>query len=152
MSKLCKSSYVLILAIFTLSCACIANPAFAIIPQVQNVVVYDIGGTTYLNITVYHDPEISSHHVDTIEVAYDTNTTDLPIDVQSSTTFIIVYVVGVLTDTPTATVRAHCNVHGWSDVNWTGPITEFPYSLLPLVFLLIMSLAIIAIRKITLKT
>ena len=86
---------------------CLANPVFAIVPVVQNVVVYDVGGTTYLNVTVFHDPEIVSHYVNVIEVSYGSNTTDMTIGVQPSTTFTITYVVGPVTDSPTATVKAH---------------------------------------------
>jgi len=125
---------------------CLTNPVFANIPTVQNVIVYNVGGTTYLNVTVFHDTENPSHHVDMIEVSYGSNTTDMTIGVQLSTTFTITYVVGPVADSPTATVRAHCNVHGWSS-EWTGQIPEFPSSMMLMAFLLLISLITIVFRK-----
>lgn len=89
--------------------------ASAIVPVVQNVTVYNVGGNTHLNITVLHTPEIQSHYVDTIEVTFGSNTTDLTIGVQQlrpDDTFVITYDVGSVPGTPETTVRVHCIVNG----------------------------------------
>jgi hypothetical protein len=151
LNKPIKASYVLILAIVTLLSVGLTNPVFGGIPVIQNVVVYDVGGSIYLDITVVHSPEILAHHVDKIQVTFGTNTTEKLIDVQSSTTFTITYVVGPVADIPTATVKSHCNVDGWSIQDWAGLITEFPNSLLLLAFLLIISVSVIALCRTMLK-
>lgn len=107
-------------------------PVKAIVPQVQNVTVWNSGGETILNITVYHTPVEASHHVDEIEVDVDGSITSFPVD-QPSTTFTFQANLGQITGTPSARARAHCNVHGWS--SWSSPlqIPEFPsWIILPL--------------------
>jgi len=148
-----KPSYILIFVISILLSASFAEPVFAIVPEVRNVVVYNVGNSTFLNITIYHYPEDGSipHYVDTIRVTVDANTTDLTIGPQPlspNDTFIIAYELGPVEGTPTATVQAHCIVNGWSEVNWTGQVPEFSTSALLLTLILVTSLAVFVFRKI----
>jgi desulfoferrodoxin (superoxide reductase-like protein) len=130
-----------------------AGPVFAVVPEVRSVVPWNNGRSVILNVTVYHTPEISAHHVDAIEVTMGANTTDLSISVQnlsSDDTFTVPYDLGPVSGTPTITVRAHCNVHGWSTVNWSGVIPEFQVLVLLLALLLTGSIAALFNRKIKL--
>jgi len=124
---------------------------FAVVPEVRSVVPWNNGTSVTLNVTVYHTPEISVHHVDVIEVTMGANTTDLGISIQDLSpddTFTVSYNLGPVSGTPTITVRAHCNVHGWSTVNWSGVIPEFQVSILPLALVLAGSVAAFFSRKI----
>jgi hypothetical protein len=81
------------------------------------------------------------------------NTTDLSIGVQnlsSDDTFAVPYDLGPVSGTTTITVQAHCNVHGWSIVNWTGVIPEFQLLVLLLMLVLTGSIAVLFSRKIKL--
>jgi len=148
-----KPSYILILVISILLSASFAEPVFAIVPEVRNVVAYNVGGSTFLNITVYHYPEDASipHYVDIIRVTVGTNTTDLtigPKPLSPDDTFIVSYNLGPVEGTPTATVQVHCIVNGWSVVNWTGQVPEFSLPVLLLTLVLVTSLAVFVFRKI----
>jgi hypothetical protein len=130
-----------------------ARRASAIQPQVTSVVPYNVGGSTFLNITVYHYPEDASipHYVDKIEVTMGGNTTDLSIGAQTlsaGNTFNVTYNLGPVTGTPTITVRAHCIVNGWSTpYDWTGTVAEFPVPPLVVVLALCASAAVYASWK-----
>jgi desulfoferrodoxin (superoxide reductase-like protein) len=131
-----------------------AGPAFAVVPEVRSVVPWNNGSNVILNVTVYHTPEISVHHVDAIEVTMGANTTDLGIGVQNLSpddTFTVSYNLGPVSGTPTITVRAHCNVHGWSTVNWSGVIPEFQVPVLLLALVLAGSIAALFKSKIKLR-
>jgi hypothetical protein len=107
-------------------------PVEAIVPQVQDVIVWNNGGDTILNITVHHTPVTVLHHVDRIEVDVDGSITNYPVD-QPSTTFIFQANLGQITGTPSARVRAHCTVDGWSIWFETLQIPEFTsWIILPL--------------------
>lgn len=145
-----QASLLLVLIILGSTSLSFTQSAYAIVPVVQIVTVFDADGNTYLNVTVMHTPEIEIHYVNLIEVIIDSNTTDLTIGVQQlrpDNTFVITYDVGPVTGTPTATVRAHCTFNGWSSSNWIGPIPEF--SMMPLVLFLvtIASMTTIFLRK-----
>jgi hypothetical protein len=146
LSKLVR---IMMLSLSILFAVNLASPSFADIPRVENVVVYESGGSTFLNITVYHNTETSSHYVNIIEVAFGTNTTDWNIDPMAlslASTFNVTYDVGPVAGNPTATVRANCIQHGWSSQDWSGPIPEFQTTVL-LSSLLIMLIAAIIFRS-----
>lgn len=121
------------------------KPTFAIIPVVQNVVPYSVGGSTWINVTVFHQPEDAGapHYVNIIEVTMGANTTDMTIGVQSLTppdflNFTVSYDLGPVSGTPTITVKAHCIVNGWSQPpDYTTTVPEFS----PFAFLLVLALA-----------
>ena len=120
-------------------------PVKAIVPQIQDVIVWNSGGETILNITVYHTPVTSLHHVDGVEVDVEGSVTNFPAD-QSSTTFIIQTNLGQITGTPSTTVRVHCTIDGWSSWSETFQIPEFP-SWIILPFFVIATLAVIIYRN-----
>jgi hypothetical protein len=104
-----------ILAILVLICVSFSKPAYVIVPEVRNIVAYDVSSSTFLNITVYRTPEIPSHYVDMIEVPVGMNTASLIIGVQSlepDNTFTVPYDLGPVSGIPTVMVRAHCVVKG----------------------------------------
>ena len=131
-----KALQILVSLIVILASTAFSSPVLAVVPEVRNVVPYDVGGSTYLNITVYHTPEITDHYVNMINVTLGSNTTTLTIGVQSLTqdTFTVSYDLGPTQGTPSITVQAHCIINGWSAVNWSGTVPEF--SLLPLLMAL----------------
>jgi len=127
------------------------KPAFAPAPEVRNVVPYDNSGSTFLNITVWHNVEIPDHYVNIIEVINGANTTDLTIGVQNLApdgTFFIIYDLGPTLGNPQITVKAHCTVNNWSITNWTGQVPEYQMSLFLLALILTTSIAILAFRRI----
>jgi hypothetical protein len=145
-----KASRILlsILAVFLVSAA-FSSPVLAIVPEVRSVVPHDVGGSIYLNVTVYHTPEITDHHVDTIRVIMGSNTTDMNIGVQPLTpqnTFSVTYDLGQVQGTPNITVEAHCIVNGWSIVDWLGTIPEYTLPVL-LVALAFICLSVVLVRR-----
>jgi hypothetical protein len=60
-------------------------PVKAMIPEVQDMIVWDSSGVMILNVTVYHDPVTTSHHVDKIEVELNGDVSSFPVDQPSST-------------------------------------------------------------------
>ena len=134
-----KASRILVSLIVVLASTTFCSPVLAVVPEVRNVVPSGVGGSTYLNITVYHSPEIADHYVDMIRVTMGSNITTLTIGVQSLTpqdTFTVSYDLGATQGTPSITVEAHCIIHGWSAVNWSGTVPE--YSLLTLLMTLVL--------------
>lgn len=126
--NIAKASRILVFLIVVLASTAISSPVLAVVPEVRNVVPYDVSGSTYLNITVYHTPEIADHYVDMVDVTMGSNTTTLTIGVQSLTpqdTFTIPYDLGPTQGTPSITVRARCVLNGWSTVNWSGTVPEY---------------------------
>ncbi len=113
----------------------------AIVPQVQDVIVWNTAGDTILNITVYHTPVTTIHHVDQIEVDVEGNITSFPVD-QPSETFVTPVNLGQTTGTPSTRVRARCTIHGWS--SWSEPflIPEFTLCTMLFALILVTSLAV----------
>ena len=139
-----------ILATLAAATAGLARSAFAIVPQIWNVVPYPVDGSTYLNVTVYHTPEISTHYVNVIMVTMDTNSVSLIIGVQNLNpdgTFFVQYDLGPISGTPTAHVEAHCIVNGWS-AEWIGPVPEYSTPALILAMMFAVSAAVLAFQRI----
>jgi hypothetical protein len=127
-----------------------SSPVLAVVPEVRNVVPYDVGGSTYLNITVYHTPEIADHYVNMINVTMGSNTTTLTLSVQTLTpqdTFTVSYDLGPTQGTPSITVKAHCVLHGWSAVNWSGTVSEYSLPVLLMALALVSASAVFLHRK-----
>jgi len=152
-----KFSRILILVFSVLLSSYLTKSASAIVPEVRNVVVYDNGVSTFLNVTVYHYPEETTtpHYVDIIRVTVAGNTTELHIGVQPLTlqnTFTITYDMGPISGTPTALVEAHCIQNGWSSTNKTIQVPEFSLSAMLLTLAFATSLALVALHKARPKT
>jgi hypothetical protein len=149
------------LSIFVLSAALIfatstlSKPCFADVPQVRNVTAWKDGANTMLNITVYHNQEIPSHRVDSLTVTFATGDNPPQTFPQNdphtldpiTSTFNATLNIGSVTDSPVATVQAHCNLHGNSSQNWTGTVPEFPLTILTTLPLALSSLLAVLLRK-----
>jgi hypothetical protein len=122
------------------------TPVKANIPQVQDVIVWNSGSETILNITVFHTPVTALHHVDEIEVDVGGSITSFPVD-QPSTTFVFPANLGQIAGTPSVRARAHDTVHGWS--SWSTPlqVPEFPSWILLLLFITATIFAILVKKK-----
>lgn len=138
------------LAVFVLS-VIFVRPVLAHPPEIRDVVPRDVGGVTYLNITVWHDVESTIHYVDLIEVTNGANITSLPIDPQpleADGTFTIDYNMGPVSGTPIIIVRSRCTITGYAGaVSWTGKIPEFSSVIVLSVFILTTFIAFIFIRS-----
>lgn len=141
------------LALLSLS---VAKPVLADTPAVITVVPWNSGSDTMLNVTVYHDvgAEVLGHYVDNIEVNVEGNIQNFPqggphayYDTVKHYFNVTVGPITGITGTPTATVRAHCNIHLWSQSNWTGQIPEFSIPILLFTLILATSVAFFASRK-----
>ena len=145
-----KASRILVSLIVILASTALSSPVLAVVPEVRNVVPSDVGGSAYLNVTVYHTPEIADHYVDMIRVTMGSNTTTLTISVQSLTpqdTFTVPYDLGPTQGTPNVTVEAHCIIHGWSAVNWSGTVPEYSLTALLMTLALISASGVFLYRK-----
>jgi len=138
-----------ILATLAVATSGLARPAFAIVPQIWNVVPYPVDGSTYLNVTVYHTPEIAGHYVNVIMVTMDTNSASLIIGVQNPNpddTFFVQYDLGPISGTPTVHVEAHCTIDGWS-AEWIGSVPEYSIPALMLAMVFAVSASILVLHR-----
>ena len=88
-----------------------------IVADVQEVVFWDNGEDTMLNVTFYHTPVTTFHYVDKIEVDIDGAVTSYPVS-QSSATFTAQISLGQISGNPPARTRVHCTIDGWS--SWSS--------------------------------
>jgi len=118
---------------------------------VKDVVVYESDGNTFLNITVNHLDQITIHYVDTIRVTIGgSNVTTLAVSYQPATpdnNYTYQYNAGPISGTQMAVVAAHCIIHFWSEVNWSGPIPEFSFPVLLLAFAASSSIIVFVYQK-----
>ena len=145
----------MIIATFVLVGLFFVKPALADTPQVRSVVAWNDGGDTKLNLTIYHNGEVPGDYVDSITVVVTTGTPNVSqtfpqsgphtLD-QSTLTFNVTVNLGPLSDTPMAQVKAHCDMHGWSDP-WTGTIPEYESPLLLLILTEATSAFLVVKRK-----
>lgn len=151
-----RHSSILVSIILILSVVTLAEPVFAIVPRVEKVVPYDVGSSTYLNITVYHYPEedTTPHYVKFIKVTMGSNITQITIGLQPISppynNFTIQYDLGPVSGNPTINVDAYCTVHFWASTleqNWIGQIPEFPLPALLLTLVLATSAIVLVARK-----
>ena len=138
-----KKQYLVILVLVsTLFLSFEATPVFAGTPTITNVALWNNGGNTTLNVTISHFPAgTSQHHVDAIEANISGAIETLMVPVESTTEFTIAFDLGPINGNPSATLRAHCNLHGWSLPYGPIQVPEFSPSvlLLALIFATILS-------------
>jgi len=153
--RLNREAIIVLAAVLTLVCLSSTGRVFADTPQVRNVVVWDDGGTTRLNVTVYHNGEVPGHFVDLLTVTLTgganpfqnfTQTGPHTLDPDTST-FNVTPDIGPVSDTPLATVQAHCNLHGWSSQNWTGAVSEYAQVMFVLTLSVTMSLVLLLFKR-----
>jgi len=126
-------------------CTFPVSPVKAIVPQVQNIIFWNNGGDTIMNVTIFHTPVTTIHYVNQVEVDIEGGITNYPID-QPSATFTTQINLGQITGNPLARVRAHCTFDGWSSWSNQQNIPEFPlWIILPL--FLVTSLIVTIYRK-----
>lgn len=143
MSK--KRAWFMLIIGSVLLCSVFVPSVGAIVPEVQDVIFWNDGGETVLNVTIFHTPLTSSHHVNQVEVDIDGATTTYPVT-QTDITFTTSINLGEITGTPLARVRAHCIVDGWSSWTTQQTIPEFP-SLIVLLLSIVAMLSFFAIKK-----
>jgi len=134
-----KAMLIVIFASLFLACLFTVRSVFADVPQIRNVVVYQDGPDTKLQVTVYHFEETPSDYVDLLKVIVTTGTPNMsqtfpqsgPHTLDPVThTFNVTLNIGPISDAPLAQVQAHCIIHGWSTENWTGTVPEYSFPLL----------------------
>jgi len=117
--------------------------AFANVPTVTGVTAWtrQSDNHTILNITVTHSAYFSGHYVNWIQVNISgpiqtINMTDSsPADQTASSTFVIPYDMGVVSDTPAVQSQANCIIHGPS--TWSTAVTVPEFSSLQLLLVLV---------------
>jgi hypothetical protein len=143
MSRMNKAVMIVIFACLFLAGLSAIRSVLADVPQIRNVVVYQDGSDTKLNVTVYHFEEILGDYVDLLKVVVTTGTPNVsqtfpqsgPHTLDPMThTFNVTLDIGQINDAPLAQVQAHCVSHGWSTENWTGTVPEYSFPLLLLAF------------------
>lgn len=130
---------------FLFSICVFVHEVEAILPQVQDVTVSNIGDDTLLDVTFYHTPVTASHYVNEVEVDIDGVITNYQIS-QDSTTFSAQINLGQIAGNPLVRARVHCTIDGWS--SWSNQVTipEFPsWTILPL--FLISGLAVLFYKR-----
>lgn len=144
--------------LFSLGCVLIAvfhiAPVFANVPSVTDVTAWTRQGDnhTILNITVIHSGYFSGHYVNWLQVNISgtiqtiSMTDTSPVDQTMSSTFVVTYDMGVITDTPTVQAQANCIVHGPSA--WSVVLTLPEFSSLQLLsFLVILTVTTLLLRS-----
>ena len=136
-----KAVMIVIFASLFLAGLSSVRSVLADVPQVLNVVAYQDGPDTKLNVTVYHFEEILGDYVDLLKVVVTTGTPNVsqtfpqsgPHTLDPVThTFNVTLDIGPIGDEPLAQVQAHCISHGWStqEGSWTGTVPEYSFPLL----------------------
>lgn len=115
----------------------LTGPVIAGYPVVNDVIVFEDAGNTMLNVTVFHSPQTPAHYLDFVEVDLNGTILTFPVDHRPETSFTVTCDLGPIIGAPTATVRAHCRIDGYSQSSF-GPIVvpEFPKSSLLLILVL----------------
>ena len=122
---------------------CQVAPVFADVPAVTGITAWtrQSDNHTILNITVVHNGYYSGHYVIWVQVNVSgalqqiSLTDSSPVDQTVSSTFVVPYDMGVVTDTPTVQAQANCIVHGSS--SWSAVLTVPEFSSLQLVLVLV---------------
>ncbi len=138
------------LVILSLSLVCavtLVRPASAVVPSVLDAVVWSNGSKTILNITVFHSPQSSIHHLDRIEVYLNGDNRVFPVDYRPETTFVVSCDLGVVETQKNATIRAHCNIDLYSQPYGPILVPEFSFILASFLLVTAMSLALIVYRR-----
>ena len=142
-----KSSIIFLIILTSSILTCTARPVVAGDPIVSDVVVFDDSGITKLNVTVFHSPQYSIHYLNSIEVDLNGSIIPFPVAHRPQNTFTVTCDLGPILGTPTATVRAHCNIDGYSQSYGPTIVPEFTVLSLLLVLVLTTLTATILFRK-----
>lgn len=149
MRKLATTTIFIILLVFALGSL---RSVFADVPEIRNVVVYQDGADTKLNVAVYHFEEVADDYVDMLRVYVVTGTPNVTQNFPQSGphvldpdshTFNVTLDIGPINDEPLCEVEAHCIQHGWSTVNWIHTVPEYSFPL----FLAVSMMTLIVLFK-----
>jgi len=119
----------------------------ALVPSIVSVNSHDVGSTTWLDITVSHQPPPTigaGHYVSVVQLEINGTTVNLTQDPQSTVTFTVQYSLGPNTDTYSVRARALCNVHGYSALS--NPVMV-PESITVILFIVLATVAVVIAKK-----
>lgn len=144
----CKVEQLIILALSFACASVFVRPVSAGFPVVSSVIVWNDGAKTFLNVTVSHSPQTSIHYLDRVEVDLSGDNRIFSVAYRPETTFVVQCDLGIVESPTNATIRAHCNIDGYS-LSLYGPILvpEFSFMLLLLLMTTTSLTAIIYKRK-----
>ncbi len=98
---------------FLLSCMLPLTMGIADVPSVIDLKRENRGSDTVLVIQVRHNSPSSNHYVDTVEVEIDGKVEKINgLEPQTGASFTVEDALG--TGAKNVRIRAHCNIHGWS--------------------------------------
>lgn len=133
--------------LFSFACVlisvCQVAPVFADVPAVTGITAWtrQSDNHTILNITVVHNGYFLGHYVNWVQVnvsdafqAMSINDSS-PVDQTVSSTFVVPYDIGVVSDNPTVSAQVYCIVHGSS--SWSAVLTVPEFSSVQLVLILV---------------
>ncbi|MDH7563330.1 MAG: hypothetical protein QHH24_00390 [Candidatus Bathyarchaeota archaeon] len=125
-----------VLALFLACVTVFVRSVSAGVPAILDVIVWNDGGNTVLNVTVSHSPQTPSHYLDRIEIDLSGDNRIFQVAYRPENTFVVQCDLGVI-DAPTnATVRAHCNIDGYSPLYGPILVPEFSHILLSFLFMM----------------
>ena len=147
-----RTARLVIVSLLTLAASTLFHIRLALadVPSVVSIEAWTSETDTVLNITVTHSSPTSSHYVNKVEVDANGTIYDIDLTPQSTVTFIVQYDMGELAVDVSVQVRAHCNLHGWSD--WSSPVVvpEFSFvHVLPI--FAVASIAVLLFRRVVMK-
>lgn len=119
----------------------------ALVPNIVSLSYRDVGATTWLDITISHQPPPdigAGHYVTVIQLEINGTTVNLNQTPQSTVTFTVEYSLGSSTNTYSVSARALCNVHGYSA--WSNQVVV-PESTTVLVVILLTTFAAVLALK-----
>lgn len=146
------------LKLFMLTCltfallSCFAEEAYADVPSVLQIENLSQGSLGKIRIRVRHANPSSGHYVDQLEIVGRSGgqslTKTLALQPQSSDPFTVEVseeVPGSYLSNAYAKVRAHCNLHGWS--NWSDEVQVPEFHEVASIVVMAMAASILLLRK-----
>ena len=120
-----------------------------LVPSIVSVDSYDVGSTTWVNVTINHTPPPAlgvSHYVSNVQLEINGTVQNLAQTPQSTETFSVQYSLGSNGDKYSVRARALCTVHGYSA--WSNTVTVPEFSLLTvLLFIALTAIVGVVVKK-----
>ena len=129
----------------------VTGPVSANVPSVLRIDNISQGSSGRIRLQISHLNPSATHYVDMVEVANDATgqITQFNLQPQSSNPFTIELDLGQLQGTQNIRVRAHCNVHGWS--NWSNQIQVPEFTEVGAIFVMTLAGSLLLARRIMRK-
>jgi desulfoferrodoxin (superoxide reductase-like protein) len=135
------------------SFSCLVEKVYADVPTVIQIENLSQGTFGKIRIQIRHANPTSGHYVDQVEIfgrkGGASGSKTIPLQPQSSNPFTVEVgeEIGVSLNDAYVKVRAHCNLHGWS--NWSDevPIPEFQHWAPAIALVMVASTLILRKRK-----